>query len=106
MNRYRLEDMKGGWFAGNFEPTLVRTSAFEAACKHYRAGESEGRHVHKIAQEITLIASGCVTMNGQRYSVGDIVVIPPGESTDFHAVEDTITMVVKVPSVTGDKYTA
>lgn len=106
MKQYRLGDMKGGWFAGNFEPTCLKTSEFETACKYYKAGDSEGRHVHKIAPEITLIASGCVMMNGRKYSAGDIILIEPGESTDFHALEDTITMVVKVPSVAGDKYPA
>jgi len=98
--------MKGGWFAGNFEPTCLKTPEFEAACKYYKAGDSEGRHVHKIAPEITLIASGRVTMNGLEFAAGDVVLIEPGESTDFQALEDTITMVVKVPSVAGDKYSA
>ena len=59
-----------------------------------------------MAREITLIASGRATMNGIEYVAGDIVEIPPGEATDFRAIEDTVTMVVKVPSVAGDKYPA
>lgn len=104
MKLYRLGEMKGGWFAGDFEPTCMRTKEFEVACKHYKAGTSEERHVHRVAPEITLIATGRVRMNGTIYSAGDIVYIEPGESTDFQALEDTITMVVKAPSVIGDKY--
>jgi quercetin dioxygenase-like cupin family protein len=101
-----LADMKGGWFAGDFEPTLLKTPAFEAACKYYAAGAREARHVHRVATEITLIASGSVMMNGRIVKAGELVVLEPNEPADFAALEDTITMVVKVPSVAGDKYPA
>ena len=100
----RLERMKGGWFVGNFTPTCLHSDAFEVACKHYRKGDREARHVHKIAVEVTLIAAGCVVMNGHRYQAGDIIVLEPGDATDFEALEDGTAMVVKVPSVPGDKY--
>ena len=32
MNVARLDQMTGGWFAGNFEPTLLRAEVLEAAC--------------------------------------------------------------------------
>ena len=102
----RLDDMKGGWFVGDFEPTCLRTRDFEVTCKHYKAGDVEARHVHRIATEITLVVSGQAMMNGQIFSTGDIIRLEPGEPTDFQALEDTITVVVKVPSVVGDKYQA
>lgn len=102
----RIEEMKGGWFAGDFEPTLVRTSGFEAACKYYRAGDIEARHVHRVATEITVIASGAVRMNGRVCRQGDIVVLDPNESADFSVLEDAVTLVIKVPSVPGDKHPA
>ena len=43
-------------------------------------------------------------MNGQRYSPGQIVVIEPGDVTDFKAVTNATTAVVKVPGVLNDKY--
>ena len=101
-----LDDMKGGWFIGDFEPTCWRTRDFEVTCKHYEAGDVEARHVHRIATEITLIVLGQAMMNGQIFSTGDIIRLEPGEPTDFQALEDTITVVVKVPSVVGDKYQA
>jgi hypothetical protein len=56
--------------------------------------------------EITLIASGHARMNGVDLRAGDFAVLDPGEPADFHAIEDTIAMVVKMPSVLGDKYPA
>jgi quercetin dioxygenase-like cupin family protein len=100
----RLEDMTGGWFVGNFAPACIQTEQVEVACKHYKKGDKEPKHVHRIAQEITLIVSGKVRMDGRVFITGDIVLLEPGEPTDFEALEDTINMVVKMPSVKGDKY--
>ena len=104
MKTFRLQDMKGGWFVGDFLPTCLKTSDCEVACKHYKKGDVEDIHVHKIATEITLIVEGLVKMNDVTYKSGDIIVLDPGDATDFHALEDTINVVVKVPSVAGDKY--
>lgn len=104
MKVYNLSDMKGGWFAGNFEPTVISSSDFEVAVKSYPAGSKEPKHHHKIAVEVTVISSGTVRMNGELYSDGAIIVLEPGDSTDFEAVTAATTVVLKTPSVKGDKY--
>ena len=43
-------------------------------------------------------------MNSQQYGEGSIIEIPPNTSSDFEAIDDTVTVVVKTPSVSGDKY--
>ena len=100
----RLDDMVRGWFVGDFEPTLLRTRDVEVAVQHYAAGIREARHYHKIATEVTVIVSGEVEMNQTRYHAGDILVIAPGDATDFHAVTDAVTAVVKFPGAPHDKY--
>ncbi len=100
----KLDQMVGGWFVGDFSPTAHRTTAAEVACKHYKAGAKEGAHVHKIATELTLLVSGKVRMNGTDIFPGQIVRLEPGEPGEFHALEDSVTVVVKTPSVIGDKY--
>lgn len=104
MKHYKLNDMVRGWFVGDFTPTALATRAAEVGIKHYRAGDREAHHYHKIAQEITVIQSGRVQMNGVEYVSGDIVVINTMESTDFVVLEDTVTLVVKVPGAVDDKY--
>jgi hypothetical protein len=99
-----LKDMVGGWMVGDFDPSCIRTAACEVACKHYPAGAAEAAHVHRIATELTLIARGRVTMNGRVFTEGDIIILEPGEATDFRALEPSTTVVVKMPSVAGDKY--
>jgi hypothetical protein len=100
----RLDDMKGGWFVGSFSPTVYDTTAAEVAVKHYHAGDYEAAHYHRIATEITVVVSGRVEMAGRSWQTGDIIVLEPGEATDFRAVADATTVVVKLPGVTNDKY--
>ena len=96
--------MSKGWFVGNFWPACLKTTACEVACKYYKQGDTEEAHVHRVATEITLIVKGRVEMNSVVYASGDIIVLDPGDATDFHALEDTVNVVVKVPSVARDKY--
>lgn len=102
--KHQLKDFIGGWLVGHFDPTLVSNHDVEVAVKQYPAGASEPRHHHKIATEYTVIASGRVRMNGRQYIAGEIVQIDPGVSTDFQALEETTTVVIKTPSVPNDKY--
>ena len=43
-------------------------------------------------------------MNGVEYEANDIILVEKKESTDFKVLADTITVVIKTPSVPGDKY--
>jgi quercetin dioxygenase-like cupin family protein len=100
-----LSQMVKGWFVGDFSPTAYRTAEAEVAVKSYRAGDTEEWHVHRVATEITVVVSGAVRMKDRRLEAGAVVRLEPGEGTDFTALEDSTTVVVKVPSVRGDKYT-
>ena len=105
MKTAKLEDMTKGWFIGNFNPSLLKTNDVEVAVKSYKKGDYEGRHYHKIATEFTCIISGRVRMNGTEYASGDIIVMEPGEATDFECLEDgTQNVVVKFPGANNDKY--
>lgn len=104
MDLSKLDDYFKGWVIGNFNPTLHATDQFEVAVKKYLTGEYEKRHYHKVAHEWTIIVTGKVEMNGESYASGDIVHILPNESTDFLVIEDTTTVVIKMPSVPDDKF--
>lgn len=104
MKTFNLSTMTKGWFVGNFEPTALKTDVAEVAYRRFQAGAVEDAHVHKIAREVTVIIEGRVLMNGVEYGQGSIIVLEPGESADFKALTDGATLVVKTPSVPGDKY--
>jgi len=106
MKTAKLTDMVKGWFVGPFSPTAMRTDSCEVAVKVYRAGDKEAAHFHKIATEVTLVLSGRVRMRGREWESGDIIVLAPGEATDFDALTDSVNVVVKIPGVTNDKYPA
>ena len=104
MEFYQLKDFTGGWFIGNFIPAIEERNDFEISVKYYKAGDVETKHLHKLAVEYTVITQGKVKMNDQIIEAGTIVKIDKNESTNFEVLEDTITVVVKTPSVKNDKY--
>lgn len=95
-----------GWFVGGFDPTAFQTHACEVAVKNYNAGDREAAHFHKVATEVTLVLSGKVRMGDREWSAGDIIVLEPGEVTDFEALTDATNVVIKVPGDANDKYMA
>lgn len=104
MTKFKIKDMTRGWFVGNFEPSAFKTDNCEVSYKSYKAGEYEAKHYHGVATEISLVTSGKIMMNGVTYGKGDIIIMNPGEATDFKALTDATNVVVKVPCVKGDKY--
>ncbi|RDC54240.1 hypothetical protein DU508_22390 [Pedobacter chinensis] len=104
MEVYKIKDMFNGWFIGNFEPSLLKTNDLEVGLKEYKKGDYEGFHYHKIATEYTVIVCGKVEMNGIQYEEGDILVMKPFDVTDFKALTDVKTLVVKLPGANNDKY--
>lgn len=100
----KLDEKTRGWFVGNFDNAIYKCEQFEVAVKRYKAGDSEQKHVHKVATELSLVVEGEVIMNGVHHYKDDIIILDPGDATDFKAVVDTIMCVVKIPSVMGDKY--
>ena len=96
--------MVRGWFVGDFSPTAFNSKECEVSVRRYSAGDYEKKHYHKVATEVTIIVSGTVVMNGKEYTTGDIIIMEPGEPTDFLAKTDAINTVVKIPSVKNDKY--
>lgn len=99
-----LNEMKKGWFIGNFIPSLNRTNDCEVAVKTYKNGDYEASHYHKIATEYTVVIKGFVKMFGKEFSEGDIIIAEPGDVTDFTALTDVINVVVKIPGANNDKY--
>jgi len=104
MKQLSLENMIKGWFVGQFTPSAYSSKDVEVAVKRYNKGDKECVHHHRIATEITVIVSGTVRMNQVEYGKNDIIVIDPYEATDFFALEDVVTVVVKVPGALDDKH--
>lgn len=104
MKKYNLKDFTRGWLIGDFKPSIIQSKEFEFMVRHYKKGEHEQRHLHKIAHEITVIVEGEFIMNNKKYTKNDIIHLLPGDTTDFTCVVSGTTAVIKTPSVLGDKY--
>jgi len=99
-----MKDMVGGWFVGNFEPTVYKTSEFEVCFKEHTAGEKWDKHYHKLGTEINYLVEGKMIIQNKELNTGDIFIIYPNEIADPIFLEDCKVLIVKTPSITGDKY--
>jgi quercetin dioxygenase-like cupin family protein len=103
MKLERVENFTGGWFIGDFSPSLLATSDFEVCIKHFKAGDFEPNHFQERATEFTIVVSGLCRMGSIVLSPGDILVLDPGETSDFLAIEDSVVIGIKTPSIPEDK---
>lgn len=103
MKRIRLEDTTGGWFAGNFSPSIFHSQDFEVCVKRYKSGEKEPRHFQLSAIEITAIISGTARMGEEFLKENDVILLEAFEEYDFEAISDVVLVAVKSPSLPDDK---
>lgn len=99
-----FEDMIGGWFIGNFEPSAYKTDQFEVCYKVHPKGEKWDAHYHKRATEINLLISGKMKINDKVIKAGSIFTIEPYYISAPEFLEDCALVVVKTVSDTQDKY--
>ena len=104
MELFRIEDMKAGWFVGNFEPTAYKTEDFEVCYKKHTKGEKWETHYHKEGTEINYLIEGTMKIQGKKLVSGDIFIIRPFEIADPEFIEDCTLVIIKTPSKTNDKY--
>lgn len=104
MEVYELSDFWRGWFIGDFEPSVLRTKDFEVGILTHKKGEYWPRHVHRESDEYNLLVSGEMTLNDVPLSTGAVFVIEKNEIAKPEFLEDCTIVVVKTPSVRGDKY--
>ena len=106
MKVYKLDSMKDGWFVGDFTPSSFKTQDFEVCYKQHHKGEEWDTHYHKKGTEINLLIEGKMTIQGKELNSGDIFVLEPYEVADPIFLEDCNLIVVKTPSIPGDKFSA
>lgn len=100
----KLDKMHGGWFIGDFDPSIHKTSDFEVGFKIFEKDEIHEAHYHKIATEHNYLISGSILVGDQKLVAGDIFTFEPGEIADLQFLERCEIIVVKVPSIKNDKY--
>lgn len=108
MQIFNISDFKLGWFIGDFEPNVLRTKDFEIAHHTYPKDFKSEPHYHKVATEINYIVRGSLMMatggGWMELKRGDGFIFRPGEFYSVEYLEETDLIVIKAPSVIGDKY--
>jgi len=99
-----IQDMKRGWLIGDFEPSILRTKDFEVGILTHKKGELWSAHLHKESEEYNLLLDGKMEINGVLIEPGTIFIIEKNEISKPEFLEDCRVLVVKVPSLPGDKY--
>ena len=109
MRRGKIATFKRGWFIGNFEPSVLKTEAFEVGLLSHHKGEYWAPHYHKEATEYNVLISGKMAIHFddgyvEQINAGDVFIFEKGEVSRPEFLEDCKVLVVKVPSIIGDKY--
>ena len=105
MQIHKLENFIGGWIIGDFEPSLVRTTAVEAGLKIHRRDEAIERHFHRDTTEYNILVAGEMIINGIHLKPEDVFVVAPSECVHVEVLtKDAKVMVIKMPSKPGDKF--
>ena len=99
MKLFRLEDMKKGWFAGDFEPTAFKTKDFEISYRIHPSGEQRPEHTHTHTTEINLLISGTMSFQDRELTNGDIFIVEPWEISNPVFYTDCAIVCVRTPSM-------
>ena len=104
MQKFDAAQFVGGWFVGNFSPAAYKTDAFEVSYKEHYAGEYWATHYHAQSDEINYLISGKMEINEEQLEGPVVFLISKNEIARpvFHT--DVKLIVVKVPSIPGDKF--
>ena len=106
MKIFKISDMKGGWFVGDFEPSVLRTKNFEVGYHTHKKGDDTSNHYHKDSTEINVIIKGKMIVNKKELQAGDVFVFEPYVVSEAEFLEDTELIVVRNSSNTKDKHFA
>lgn len=103
LQRAQLSQFKDGWYIGAFKPSLLPTKAFEVGFKVHKADSDWPAHYQEVATEYNFLAQGRMAIGEQIFNEGDLFIVKPGQIVKPIFVSDCKLVVVKVPSLPGDK---
>lgn len=93
-----------GWVIGDFENSVIRTKDYELGMIMHEKNEHWGFHYHSKCDEINLLCSGSMTLNGREIHTGQVFKIPRNQIGCAKFLQTCKIACVKIPSVPGDKF--
>ena len=103
MKTKNLENFTKGWLVGDFEPSILRHKDIEVGIAYHTKNEPTQKHFHTSSDEYNVIVSGKMNVNGKVMTKGSIFVYERNEVSDCEFLEDTILVIIRIPSAPGDK---
>ena len=103
MRNDKLENYIKGWVVGDFEPSILRHKDLEVGIAYHTKNEPTQKHFHTSSDEYNVIASGKMNVNGKVMTKGSIFVYERNEVSDCEFLEDTILVIIRIPSAPNDK---
>jgi quercetin dioxygenase-like cupin family protein len=109
----KIDEMFRGWFIGDFEPSIHRTKEFEVGYLLHKKGEVWKAHYHAVGTEVNYLIRGKMILRNVEFenkmqdlelNTGDLFVLYSNEIADPIFLEDCEFIVVKFPSLPGDKH--
>lgn len=98
-----ISDMVRGWFIGNFDPCVYKTSDYEVGYLKHKKGERWPFHYHEQSTEINFLVKGEMRLNNKHIKQGQIFVFKPYQIATPEFLEDCEIVCVKTKSAPGDK---
>lgn len=99
-----IKNFINGWFIGDFDPSILKTKDFEIGIKFFKKNQKPDVHFHKIATEYNYIIKGEVIINNKKLKEKDMFILYPNEIVNAKFLKNCQFLVIKVPSIKGDKY--
>jgi dTDP-glucose pyrophosphorylase/mannose-6-phosphate isomerase-like protein (cupin superfamily) len=99
-----IQEFVRGRFVGNFNPTIYKTSFFEAALQHFTKDEPAPVHYHKKCKDYNFIVQGKLLVNNVPVDENDLIIFEPRQL--FHAkfLTNCVLVNIKVPTSSNDVY--
>ena len=72
MRLSNINEYKGGWFVGDFNPSIFKNPFFEVAHHKHAKGCETFPHYHAVTNELNYIVRGELMVSGKLLSQGDM----------------------------------
>lgn len=96
----------GGWFLGDFEPSLIKNKDFEFGYKRIPKYTEPDYHFHKFKTEYTILIEGKIICKESNKLILPITCIKlsPYEKNDQYFIDESLILIINMPSKKDDKY--
>ncbi len=104
MKQSNINNFRGGWFVGDFEPSIFKNPFFEVAHHSHKKNDATFPHYHQVTNELNYIVRGEMMVDKKHLKAGDMWIYEPWDISDVEFLEDTDLMIIRWPSIPTDKY--